>query len=664
MSDLEDTDGGSKAQQLQQLQQLRQLRQHVAQLQTENERLSAAQGSEAGGSGPLPVRREQALYLPRERRCSKFSGSRTDGTLSIEEWTEEAQSCIRSRYLSDLEKAMFLYDHLEGEARSEIKYRPVAVRENPTEMILVLKEVYGCSKSYVYWQQRFFDRKQKEAESLFEFSHALMDLMVKVKQSKLDSIANADMVLRDQFCENVRDPMLRRELKKLVRANVSSSLLDVRREATRWVEEGQTSRDRTHSAPGRRNEAPYISQCEAASAQPSEIAELKEMVLKQQAQLDMLVQHLGPAAGQSRAPQPYREGRFKRAPNGQPICIRCNQPGHIARYCQSAPPPSNLRPDPHTFPDSTASVPLAHVGKLEIPSVLSHTLGGDGVGSTCASFGQLVGKCPVLEVCMGGVMVPCLIDRPNQLLQLLQLAANGLDIPYTGYIELDIFVLGQRILGRGILIVRDPSGVTLQNRKAAAPGILGMNVLSECYRVLFEQHGAQLFHSPSVESAAPVARRALRHCEKIQAIFNASKPFKVKVQGKSPVCLGAGALTMVPVTCPQWDTAEFLLEPLSFEDGQLPEGLLVSPTLVSAKRGMLCAPVVNVGCTDVWLSPRCAIGTVQAALDGPDSLAPAEVEAMPGEATEALRRSARSTAGRHSNPYRLPQSVSTRDEEG
>ena len=307
------------------------------------------------------MRREQALYLPRERQCPKFSGSRTAGTLSIEEWTEEAQSCIRSRYMSDLEKAMFLYDHLEGEARSEIKYRPVTVRENPTEMISVLKEVYGCSKSYVYWQQRFFDRKQKETESLFEFSHALMDLMAKVKQSKQDSIANADMVLRDQFCENVRDPMLRRELKRMVRANGGSSLLDVRWEATRWVEEGQTSRDRTHSAPGRRSEAPCMSQCEATAAQPSEMAELKEIVLKQQAQLDMLVQHLGQPIGKSRAPQPYREGRFKRAPDGQPICIQCEQPGHIARYCQSAPLSRNRRPAPRPFPDSTEqSVPLGH----------------------------------------------------------------------------------------------------------------------------------------------------------------------------------------------------------------------------------------------------------------------------------------------------------------
>jgi hypothetical protein len=238
----------------------------------------------------------------------------------------------------------------------------------------------------------------------------------------------------------------------------------------------------------------------------------------------------------------------------------------------------------------------------------------------------------VLSVVMGGVTVPCLIDTGSMVTTVTESffrkhfihlqrkdckwlglkAANGLDIPYTGYIELDVVVLGQRISGRGILIVRDPPHATLQDRKVATPGILGMNVLSECYRVLFEQHGSQLFHSPSVKSAAPAALRALRHCAKVQTLVNAPKPFKVKVQGKSPICLGAGALTMVPVTCPQLETAEFLLEPLGFEDGQLPEGLLVSPTLVSAKKGLFYAPVVNVGCTEVWLSPRRVVGTVQA----------------------------------------------------
>ena len=247
------------------------------------------------------------------------------------------------------------------------------------------------------------------------------------------------------------------------------------------------------------------------------------------------------------------------------------------------------------------------------------------------SLEKLVKTCPVLSVSMGDVTVPCLIDTGSMVTTITESffrkhfhhlqtrdcrwlglkAANGLDIPYIGYIELDVRVLGQCIPGRGILIVKDPENSTLKDRKLLTPGILGMNVIGECYQIIFRQHGPHLFLSPPVQSAAPAARRALRHCEQIQAIENAPKPFKVKVHGKLPVCLEAGALTMVPVTCPQLESAEFLLEPLGFDGEQLPEGLLLSPTLVPAKRGFLYAPVVNVGSTKVWLSPRRPIGTVQ-----------------------------------------------------
>ena len=232
---------------------------------------------------------------------------------------------------------------------------------------------------------------------------------------------------------------------------------------------------------------------------------------------------------------------------------------------------------------------------------------------------------------MGGVTVPCLIDTGSMVTTITESffqehfhhlqkkdckwlglkAANGLDIPYIGYIELEVVVLGQCISGRGVLVVKDPPNAAVKERKAVTPGILGMNILGECYQVLFEQHGSRLFHSPPVSLAAPAALRALRHCEKVKAIVNAPKPFKVKVQGTASVCLEAGALTMVPVTCPHLESAEFLLEPVGLEDEQLPEGLLVSPTLVVAKKGLLYAPVVNVSTMEVWLPPRSTIGTVQ-----------------------------------------------------
>lgn len=318
--------------------ELQQLRQRLVQLQAENERLSGGGtvgNASSSATSTQPVRREQALFIPRERRCPKFSGSATAGSLSVEEWIEEAKSCIRATHMSNFDKALFLFDHLEGEARNEVKYRPTATRENPESIIEVLREVYGCAKSYVYWQQRFFNRKQKDNESLFEFSHALMEMLDKVKQSNEGPIRNPDVVLRDQFCENVSDPMLRRELKRLVRADSGLTLLAVRKEAIRWVQEGQSNRDRSYRAPGVSSEAQVVSQCVTAP-QSSEFAELKDLVLKQQAQLDMLVRQLGHLSGRSQAPPPPRGGQYKRAPDGQPICLRCDQPGHIARYCQAA----------------------------------------------------------------------------------------------------------------------------------------------------------------------------------------------------------------------------------------------------------------------------------------------------------------------------------------
>lgn len=342
--------------------EVQELRERLEQLEAENQRLSNARGdgSQSGqrSDGAQSGQRDQILYIPRERRCSKFSGTPASGSLSVEEWVEEAESCIRARHMSSHEKALFLYDHLEGEARNEIKYRSTATRENPVEIVKILKEVFGCAKSYVLWQQRFFDRKQKETESLFEFSHALMELMEKIKMSKADCITNPDLVLRDQFCENVHDPTLRRELKQQVRANAGWTILDVRREAIRWVEEGQTGRDRGHRTVVRNSEAQYTSQCEATLTQTSELAELKDLVLKQQAQLDLLMKHLGQPPTQTPTSQPYREGRFRRAPDGRPICIKCGQPGHIARYCPTSRPLAG-RSTHQPSADSTATQPPA-----------------------------------------------------------------------------------------------------------------------------------------------------------------------------------------------------------------------------------------------------------------------------------------------------------------
>lgn len=53
-------------------------------------------------------------------------------------------------------------------------------------------------------------------------------------------------------------------------------------------------------------------------------------------------------------------------------------------------------------------------------------------------------------------------------------AANGLDLPYMGYVELDVEAMGLIIPERGFLIVKDSSHCS------SVPGLIGMNVVKKC----------------------------------------------------------------------------------------------------------------------------------------------------------------------------------------
>lgn len=321
------------------------LRDLVQRLQAENELLQNAMAAspanvnttgsnadsvlltETSNAGPYNVATaERLLYIPRERKCPFFRGT---AGIPIEDWVEEIRATLRTRRLSAVDQAYFIFDHLEGEAKDEIRYRTRAERENPDKILSILQDMYGCVRSYVSLQQCFFSRKQLEGESLHEFSHALCCLMEKVERSAPRKIVDAPILLRDQFVEHVLDPSLRRELKKTVRQHPEHTLLDVRAEAIRWEREGRPEEPR-----GRSHSVPSFSALHYSRPQPpsvvgtSEMAELRQLLEKQQVQIDKLTQ--GMLALQT-APRPAAKYIRPKVI----VCLRCQKPGHYARECDN-----------------------------------------------------------------------------------------------------------------------------------------------------------------------------------------------------------------------------------------------------------------------------------------------------------------------------------------
>ncbi|KAK7921984.1 hypothetical protein WMY93_008886 [Mugilogobius chulae] len=334
--------------------QLRELQEALDKLRAENESLRRASAEPSGSSaGPpsgtpepaAPARgnsgADRLVFVPRDRRCPMFRGSTG---ISLGEWLDEAQACMRARHLSAADQAFFLFDHLEGEAREEIKYRSAEERSDPKQITAILQDLYGCTESYVALQEAFFSHRQQDGEMLLEFSLALMSLMEKVKQRAPNDIPNADDLLRDQFVEQVLDGALRRELKHYVRGKPGAKLLEVRGEAMRWEREGLPAgvRGRSNSVPSALGIQYAVHGDYRRTVNPppaAEVSEMKEMLRRQQEQLDQLMQ----SVAQLQAPRPpYPRSHLNR--NGPIICRRCQQPGHIARDCdwQRAPPRSQL----------------------------------------------------------------------------------------------------------------------------------------------------------------------------------------------------------------------------------------------------------------------------------------------------------------------------------
>jgi hypothetical protein len=111
---------------------------------------------------------------------------------------------------------------------------------------------------------------------------------------------------------------------------------------------------------------------------------------------------------------------------------------------------------------------------------------------------KAIGKCPEAIVSIGMVPVRCLPDTGAQVSTITEsffdqhlkgtsqlvdtgpyiqiTAANGWSVPYVGYTELDIRIMGKIYPKMGFLIVKESGTPQFAARKKLVPGVIGSNI--------------------------------------------------------------------------------------------------------------------------------------------------------------------------------------------
>lgn len=320
------------------LQRIKELENELVALRTAAEDSQTPSTSTGAVGGGLTQTHAPVIYVQQDRKLPLFSGKvDSKDSWTLDEWIEQVRLFAQTRGKTDKEQAQIVFDHLEGAARTEVKFLPAVQRECMDSIFKVLKEVYGCMHSHIALQRRFYNRKQLEGETLIDYSHSLMDLMdmITKNDAQAASIA-ASKDLRDQFCDGVRDQALKIRLRDLVNTNPNWTIREARAEATRWMAQygGQPRRSTEYSLAS--NET--VASCDSTLSDSSQYNELMSLLKAQQSQLDLVMKALAP---QSLPPARTRYTKPRRTSDGKPICFRCEQSGHIARNC-----PNNVRNEP------------------------------------------------------------------------------------------------------------------------------------------------------------------------------------------------------------------------------------------------------------------------------------------------------------------------------
>lgn len=249
-------------------------------------------------------------------KLSKFTGKE-----DLVEFLRELNDHLSDLGLEDdVKKADCLRRHVDKEAKKELRYVCKNYdKAQYDDLISVLKQRYGCGDEVGVAGAQFYNRSQRPAESMAQFSLALMELWGKVelaRNSSMDGNADPDAckdeILMQKFCDGLLDTQTRQDCVRVHLKYKGKSFVDFRNEILKLY-------------PGDDSISSDVRACTGTSKDPM-LARMDKL----ESAFTSLVDSLQSNASVDRAQNEMFDDNGVQDPKG---CWNCGLRGHIKAQC-------------------------------------------------------------------------------------------------------------------------------------------------------------------------------------------------------------------------------------------------------------------------------------------------------------------------------------------
>lgn len=271
----------------------------------------------------------------------KFGGPESE--LKYGEWKEQLQGIVQYVGLTEPHKVGILMGALTGVAKRQISVLPEEERNTVAKIFAELDELYKERAPVSVIRTQFYGCRQKPDESVQSFVLRLRELHSRLQQHDPEE-APTNTHLKEQFLLGLEEGPLTQALRRYARQHPEGTFHDLQQEALLLEEDrcGHRWSEVTCTAVGGPTSLRSHPQKDWRAEFKQEImSELKDQL---KGWTQELLQELKPGGSHHQTDyKPRQETGYRRespatshmwSADGKPICRRCRQVGHIARFCR------------------------------------------------------------------------------------------------------------------------------------------------------------------------------------------------------------------------------------------------------------------------------------------------------------------------------------------